>query len=228
MTRTRKPAAPEAPAPQTPPPAEPARRPRGRPRKTALEIDDGNRRRALMDCAAELFLTQGYAATSVRDIAAAVGMHSGSPFYFFKSKSDLLHAVMHEGMLQAELSQQQAMQALAPDTPIAERLRTLIRHHFEVLLGPRSGFIPVMLYEWRSLTAVQRNDVSGIKDRYEAVWAPVLEQLHAEGALQADPGVARLYIFGALHWAVQWFSPRKGMTLDQLSDQAMALFIRKD
>ncbi len=73
---------------------EPTRRPRGRPRKTAEELDDGNRRRKLMDGAAKLFRTQGFAATSTRDIAAAAGMHSGSPFYHFESKSALLYAVI--------------------------------------------------------------------------------------------------------------------------------------
>ena len=205
----------------------PARRPRGRPRKTADALDDGNRRRKLMDMAAKLFLTKGFAATSTRDIAAAVGMHSGSPFYHFESKSALLFAVMSEGMTMAVQSQGQAMQAAAAGTP-SQQLRVLVRHHFEILLGPRSGFIPVMLYEWRSLTPVQRKAIARIKDEYEAAWMPVLEALAAQGALQGDAGVARLFIFGALNWAVQWFSPRKGKSLDELTDEALALFIRKD
>jgi AcrR family transcriptional regulator len=204
------------------------RRPRGRPRKTADEIDDGNRRRALMDGAAKLFLTQGFAATSTRDIAAAAGMHSGSPFYHFKSKSDLLYAVMSEGMSSAQQSQEQALQSLAAQASARHILQALIRHHFEVLLGPNSGFIPVMLYEWRSLTPVQRKGISRIKDGYEAAWMPTLQALHAQGALQAEPGVARLFIFGALNWAVQWYAPRKGKSLDGLTEQALALFIRQE
>ena len=219
------------PAPPPPPPLQPSplpssvpadalpRRPRGRPRKSADALDDGNRRRELMDEAARLFLTQGYAATSTRDIAAATGMHSGSPYYHFKSKSALLHAVMAEGMAMALHSQQETLDALGPDAGAHEQLRVLIRHHFEILLGPRSGFIPVMLYEWRSLTAAQRKDVACIKDAYEAVWMPTL---------QAEPAVARLFIFGALNWAVSWFSPKKGLSLDALSEQALALFIRKN
>jgi hypothetical protein len=31
-----------------------------------------------------------------------------------------------------------------------------VRHHFEVLLGEGSDFIPVMLFEWRSLDAAQQ------------------------------------------------------------------------
>lgn len=204
----------------------PTRRPRGRPRKTAEELDDGNRRRKLMDGAAKLFRTQGFAATSTRDIAAAAGMHSGSPFYHFESKSALLYAVMSEGMTMATQSQQQALDALPAKATPREQLHTLIRHHFEILLGPRSSFIPVMLYEWRSLTPAQRKGIARIKDSYEATWMPVLEALAQQGALQAEPGVARLFIFGALNWAVQWFSPKKGKSLDALTDEALALFIR--
>ena len=203
----------------------PTRRPRGRPRKTAEELDDGNRRRKLMDGAAKLFRTQGFAATSTRDIAAAAGMHSGSPFYHFESKSALLYAVMSEGMTMAAQSQQQALDALPATATPREQLHTLIRHHFEILLGPRSSFIPVMLYEWRSLTPAQRKGIARIKDSYEATWMPVLEALAQQGALQAEPGVARLFIFGALNWAVQWFSPKKGKSLDALTDEALALFI---
>ncbi len=204
-------------------------RPRGRPRKTAAELDDGNRRRELMDGAAKLFITKGFAATSTRDIAAAAGMHSGSPFYHFASKSALLFAVMSEGMTNAVQSQQAALDALharLPDATPHECLRTLIRHHFEVLLGPRSGFIPVMLYESRSLTPVQHKSIARLRDGYEFAWIPTLEALHAQGALQTEPGVTRLFIFGALNWAVQWFSPKKGKSLDALTSEALALFVR--
>jgi AcrR family transcriptional regulator len=73
------------------------KRPRGRPRKTLDERDDGNRRVHLVRAAAKLFRKKGFDATSTRDIAAAVGMQSGSPFYHFKSKGELLFAVMEEG-----------------------------------------------------------------------------------------------------------------------------------
>lgn len=176
-----------------------------------------------MEQAARLFLVKGYAATTTRDIAAAMGMHSGSPFYYFKSKSALLYAVMREGMEMAGASQQQALQAVA-GADARTQMRALVRHHFEILLGPRSGFIPVMLYEWRSLTAAQKKGVSKVKDGYEAIWMPVLTALARQGALQAEPAVARLFIFGALNWAVQWFDRRGARTLDQLTEDALALF----
>src|SRR5690349_10855575 len=89
----------------------PAKRPRGRPPKTQDERDDGNRRRALIAGAARLFRRKGFDATSTRDIAAAAGMQSGSPFYHFRSKQALLFAVMEEGMRHAVERQRQAIAA---------------------------------------------------------------------------------------------------------------------
>lgn len=211
------------------------KRARGRPRKTEGERDDGNRRQALIAAAAQLFHRKGYDATSTREIAAQVGMQPGSPFYHFGNKQDLLLAVMVEGMKQAAERQNAAFATLNAQQTERDRLRVLIRNQFDVLLGPDSDFIPVMLYEWRSLNEGQRQTITQIKDDYGAVWNPVLQALHEQGQLQAPVGLARLMIFGALNWSVQWYQPPSGKTtgpkshrasLDDLTEAAMALFLR--
>lgn len=200
-------------------------RPRGRPPKTPDERDEGNRRRLIIDGAARLFRAKGFEGASTRDIAAAAGMRSGSPFYHFESKNALLHAVMQEGLERAVQSQQQALACLPPGAPPRARLAALVRHHFEVLFGPDGDFIPVMLYEWRSLTPPQRASIARTKAVYEAQWMPVLQALQANGQLRADPAVARLLILGALNWAVQWYQPEGRLSLDALAEQALGLFI---
>jgi AcrR family transcriptional regulator len=207
---------------------EPAKRPRGRPRKTLLERDDGNRRGDLLRSAAKLFRRKGFDATSTRDIAAAVGMRSGSPFYHFKSKGALLHAVMEEGMRSAIARQAQALQKAEQEAPSPRGLlAVLIRNHFDVLLGPGSDFIPVMLYESRSITPRQRSALAELQGEYEASWVPVLQALRDSGLLKADVKLARLLIFGALNWSAQWFDRRQRASLDDLADAAMALFIQE-
>ena len=207
---------------------------RGRPRKTLEEREDGNRKSDLVAAAAKLFRKKGFDATSTRDIATAVGMRSGSPFYHFKSKGDLLYAVMAEGMRSAIEKQQLTLKNVNISLLNTEQskqearrlLHVLIRHHFEVMLGAGSDFIPVMLYEWRSLTPRQRTTMAQLQRDYEAVWLPVLEALFASGQLKCPVKLARLLIFGALNWSVQWFDVKKEAGLDDLTDAALALFIR--
>lgn len=214
------------------------KRARGRPKKTEAQRDDGNRRQALILAAAQLFKLKGYDATTTREIAAQIGMHPGSPFYHFGNKQDLLLAVMVEGMKRAIADQHTTLNAALtrlPDPTARVKLRTLIRHHFDVLLGPHSDFIPVMLYEGRALNHAQRLTINTLKDSYEAAWMPVLQELYDRKMLRAPVGLARLMIFGALNWSVQWYEAppphhKKGsksqhVSLDELTDAALLLFI---
>jgi AcrR family transcriptional regulator len=210
------------------PAAEPARRPRGRPRKAPDALDEGNRRQELLRGAARLFRSKGFAATTTRDIAAAAGMQSGSPFYHFESKAALLFAVMEQGMHAALQRQARALEVqrsspsgIAPEPT----LRALVRAHFDILLGPGSDFIPVMLYEWRSLTPAQRAVIARLQRDYEGAWTDALQALCEAGRIQADARVARLMFLGALNWSVQWYKPKQGASLDELTEIAMQLFV---
>jgi hypothetical protein len=107
------------------------------------------------------------------------------------------------------------------------QIRRLIRAHFDTLLGPGNDFIPVMLYEHRSLNARQRASLAMLQVAYESAWTPVLEALHASGHLRAPVKLSRLLILGALNWSVQWFDEKKGASLDGLTDAAMALFLKE-
>lgn len=201
------------------------KRGRGRPAKSVEERNESGRRSELVRIAAQQFRQRGFHGTSVRDIAAAAGMQPGSLFYFFESKESMLHAVMCDGMAQAAVSQSTALGALSSRANSVERLRALVRHHLQIMVGPESDFIPVMLYEWRLLSDAQRVDVSAQKDAYEAQWMPVLMALYRTGRLKAQPETARLLIFGALNWTAQWFSDQGSLSLDDLTDQSLALFI---
>jgi AcrR family transcriptional regulator len=224
-----------------------APRGRGRPRKTVDQRDDGNRRQELIAAAAKLFRKKSFAATSTRDIAEAVGMHSGSMFYHFKSKDELLGALMEEGMLRATGMQAQALNDLllnieqrsesirwasakktlkTAEKQAVAQLHTLIRNHFDVLLGQGNDFIGVMLYESRSLNVEQRARIAQLQVEYEAAWLPVLDALHAQGLIKGDAQLARLFIFGALNWSAQWFKRRGSATLDDLTQAALDLFLK--
>jgi AcrR family transcriptional regulator len=153
---------------------------------------------------ARLFREKGYEATSVRDIAAATGLQSGSWVYHFKTKQDILAAVMEEGLQQAlERIEAIASRKLAP----REYFRALLLAHLDTLLGPGQDFIPVLLYEWRSLESRGRPRVVELQHRYEAVWDDVIRQLQRSGEWAMPTAVDRLLMFGALNWMAHWYRP---------------------
>ena len=203
----------------------PAPRQRSNPRNGATE----NRRDDLVRAAAQLFRAKGFEGTTIRDIASAVGMRSGSPFYHFANKHELLMAVMEEGL---RLGLERTRAAL-DDTDLAptERFRRLVRVHYGILHDTGSDFIPVMLYDWRSLPAQYKRRIIELKDRYDEIWQRTLDELHAEGRLRTDAKLARLMILGAINFSATWYrsKPRTAgrVDLDTLADETVALVLHE-
>ena len=149
-----------------------------------------NRRGELVRAAAQLFREKGFEGTTIRDIAGAVGMQSGSPFYHFANKHELLMAVMEEG-LRLGLDRTRAVLD-EPGLDPVERFRRLVRTHYGILHDTGSDFIPVMLYDWRSLPTQYRRRIIELKDRYDAIWQATLDELHRRrpARCRAEAGAA--------------------------------------
>jgi AcrR family transcriptional regulator len=186
-----------------------------------------NRRADLVRVAARLFREKGFDGTTIRDIAHAVGMRSGSPFYHFANKHELLMAVMEEGL---RLGLERVQHVLdTPNLAATERFRQLVRTQFGILHDTGSDFIPVMLYDYRSLPPQYKRRIVELKDRYDAIWQCSVDELHAQGLLRTDPKLARLMILGAINFTATWYraKPRssKHVSLDELTDQTVALVL---
>ena len=182
-----------------------------------------------MRAAAQLFREKGFDGTTIRDIARAVGMQSGSPFYHFANKHELLMAVMEEGLRQGL---ERAHAVIADEAlPPTQRFERLVRTHYGILHDTGSDFIPVMLYDWRSLPAQYKRRIIELKDRYDAIWQRTLDELHAQGRLRADAKLARLMILGAINFSATWYrsKPRSGQRvgLDELAAQTVALVLHE-
>ncbi len=183
----------------------------------------GNRREALLHVCARLFREKGFDGTTVRDISGAAGMHSGSPFYHFPDKQAMLLAVMEEGLAEG-LRRSEAV--LAERLPPAERFRRLVRSHLGTILEDGNDFIPFLLYDWRSLTPRNRRRVIALKDRYDALWQAMLDELAQAGLVAGDPQVARLFVLGAVNWSAQWYRPGGRLSLDEIAAQAARLLLK--
>jgi TetR/AcrR family transcriptional regulator, cholesterol catabolism regulator len=194
---------------------------RGRPR--ASNADEDSRRRQLLRAAARLFRERGYDGTSVRDIAQATGLQSGSWVYHVPTKQDILVAVMEEGLADALAR----IEAIArQDTTPRRRFEALVRTHLDTILAPGQDFIPVVLYEWRSLEPSARMRVTALLRRYEAIWRKTIDQLQRAGAWPGRTRIDALLLFGALNWMARWYTPQGALDLDQLSQEAVRFFLR--
>jgi TetR/AcrR family transcriptional regulator, cholesterol catabolism regulator len=190
-------------------------------KKTQL---NGNRREDLLRVCARLFREKGFDGASIRDISQAAGMHSGSPFYHFKSKQEMLLAVMEQGLTEG-LRHLEAVAALKLSPQ--EKFRRLVRAHLGTICEDGRDFIPVMLYDWRSLTPANRRRVIALKDRYDALWQKATDELQAQGVMDGDPQLARLFTFGVLNWTVRWYRAGGRKSLDEIAAEASRFLLRR-
>jgi TetR/AcrR family transcriptional regulator, cholesterol catabolism regulator len=179
---------------------------------TKEPIDD----RRILAAAARLFRKQGFAGTTVRDVARAAGILLGSLHYRYATKESLLLALMERAVAQAEQSVSEAAQSAAD--PL-ERVRLGLRAHLRLLLsGDDSAY--VLLYDWRSLDGRARRSMIRLRDRYDAFWDALLREAAADGRLRpgVDVKLVRLLGFGAVNWAPQWYTPKGGLSPDEIAD----------
>jgi AcrR family transcriptional regulator len=164
-----------------------------------------------------LFRDKGYVATTIRDIADAVQMRSGSPFYHFKTKQHILRAVVLEGIAEIHA----VVSAVATSKkPLRQRFEAMMAAHLEVILG-ESGrdFAAAVLHESRHLDAEAQRELIRHKDIYEALWQDVLTELKQAGMLVHDKPVNRLFLLGAMNWTTQWYHPQGKLTSRTIARQ---------
>ena len=183
----------------------------------------GNRREELLRVCARLFREKGFDGTSIRDISSAAGMHSGSPFYHFANKQEMLLAVMEQGLAEG-LRRSEAV--LAGRLRPKEKFRRLVRSHLGTILEDGNDFIPVLLYDWRSLTPGNRRRVIALRDRYDALWQKMLDELARAKLISGDPKLARLFVLGAINWSAKWYRPGGRLSLDEVAAQAARLLLK--
>ncbi|MGY3026816.1 AcrR family transcriptional regulator [Pseudomonas lurida] len=189
--------------------------------------DPDSARGKLLQTAAHLFRNKGFPfeRTTVRDLASAVGIQSGSIFHHFKSKDEILRAVMEEtihyntAMMRASLEEA---------TDVRERVLALIRCELQSIMGGSGEAMAVLVYEWRSLSDEGQAQVLALRDVYEAIWLQVLGEAKDAGYIRGDVFITRRFLTGALSWTTTWFRAEGSLTLEQLAEEALLMVLKAD
>ena len=173
-------------------------------------------RKAQIDgTATALFRARGFAATSMRELAQAVGLEAGSLYSHVRSKEEILHRVCF-GLAENFFAAFAAATA-AEAQPVAQRLRQAIEAHVRVLTQDVAAST-VFLHEWRHLSEPARAAFVTQRDRYEAGFRALLAQGRATGELRCpDPAFAALTLLASLNWLPTWYRPGGPLTPDEIA-----------
>ena len=182
-----------------------AKRSVGRPR-ARKEGPTGPAREAILVAAAELFVSQGYAATSTREIADRVGIRQPSLFYHFPRKEEILRAIVDQAAatLIEKLPEFEKRQDRA-----AVKLYELMVLDFHFLLTEPFGIGQLMLLpELRSGNL--RQTVERKRNKIINAYRKLIRQGIAEGDFQcSDVSVATFTVFGVGEAIWTWYKPSR-------------------
>ena len=188
-------------------------------------IETGSRRRAIDDVASELFHTNGYAATSVRDIAKALDIQAASMYAHVAAKEDLLWAIVDRAATAFETAAGRAIAESAGGDAV-ERLAALVESHVEVVTAdPRRS--SVFVTEWRHLSEPRRTAVAARRDDYESRFRETIADGVSVGAFAAtDPAIAASFVLTALNGIATWFRADGRLSADRIADHYVELSLR--
>lgn len=171
---------------------------------------------AIRVAAAELFRDRGYHATSLRDIAARVGVKVPSLYNHLESKQQLLHEILLGSMV-ALLEHTGARLAQARADPEA-RLRAFVRALVEIQAGLKLE-ATVMIEELRSLEEPARSEVVALRDEYQRILEEILSDGIRSGIFAArDVKLTSYAVVGMGKAVADWFRPGGRLTVEQIAD----------
>lgn len=173
--------------------------------------------------AAQIILEKGYDATSVSDIAEALGITKAGLYHYIRGKTDLLYEIMKYGLRELE------REVTGPAHEIAdaeERLRFIISSHARIVTRG-DGAVSILVDEARALTPPQNRAVTRLKRAYLEIIRSTLEELREQGKLRnIDTTVAAFGAIAMINWLSRWYQPDGSLSAAQIGDQIadMALF----
>ena len=182
-------------------------------------------RQEILRTAARLFQQQGYDATSMNDVAAALRLSKGGLYHHFQSKDEILFHILSHAM---DITEEQVINVVRKVEGAEQRLRTLIRLHIEVVLSAEDREITVMLHENHPLPPALRRKINARKKDYvhfvENLIADVQRQRSSLSPV--TPRAAAFALLGMINWLYQWHKPEGALTGADIVQQFTEIFFR--
>jgi AcrR family transcriptional regulator len=169
-----------------------------------VERSTATTRGTVLDAACVLFAAHGYRGTSMKDIAAELGVRAPSLYNHVASKQDILYAIMDTAMDRAIAALEET---LAGIDDVAEQLRRATESLvLDFLRFPAE--VTVCNNEVRSLDPGNRLAIVAKRDRYAARVRRTIEQGCRAGRFRTrTPQIAAFAVLEMGNGAKSWFKP---------------------
>lgn len=182
-------------------------------------------REQILSCAAQMFRQQGYAAVTLRNIAKGVGLTTGSLYYHFLSKEEIVSEILDQGHRRCLNEVRKGIDELGPKASNREILKKAILIHIGCLLGEDS-FPSANIRIFAHVPQEVRLASLGVRHEYESYWMRLLKMCQETGEADKtiEPAVLAYLIFGAMNWTLEWYKPGR-YNIEEIAESLTRLVI---
>jgi len=188
-----------------------------------LPISNMSRKNEIVLHATELFRRQGFVATSIEDIANAIGIKREGIYHYFKDKSEILYAVIKptsDALLRG------LEQIMALPVSAEERLHLAVENHLDqFILRHRE-----MEIIFRAIYAKQHGNRSAPLAKtwaaYGELWTKLIRSGMKAGEFDAslDPRIVAQAMLGSCNTLSIWYDPKCEVELRELVRTYFSVF----
>lgn len=182
------------------------------------------RRDELLGLAATMMAERGLRATTVRDIADAAGILSGSLYHHFSSKEEMVDEVLRDFL---DWLFDRYRQIVEQEPNPLERLKGLFMASFDAI-EHRHAQVVIYQDEAKRLSSQERFSYLDERNKQQRkMWLDVLQQGIEEGFFRPDLDVDLVYRFiRDTTWvSVRWYQPGGPLTAEQVGRQYLAIVL---
>jgi len=189
-------------------------------RKQAL--DYGDRRRNILNQAAELFADKGYARSSISELAAACGASKSWLYHYYPSKEAILYDIMRLHVTELVTM---AEEALAYDGSPRQKFRRLARNFMKIYVNAGSKHV-ILLNDRGCLPDDMRAEIMGLQDQVvNSVTRLILELNPSLDSSKDYQKPVTMAFLGMINWTYIWFRKDGPVSEEQFADLAVDIFL---
>src|SRR4051812_40156676 len=188
------------------------------------ETTSTTRRAELLAIAAKLFAERGFKNTTVRDIADAAGILSGSLYHHFDSKEAMVDELL-DSFQTALWLEYDAIES--SDRTPKQKLEAVVRASFDAIDRNHSE-VAIFQTDAAYLASFERFAYLHERNvRFRDLWTSLLRQGVEAGELHADLDVELVYRFlrDTVWVAVCWYRPGGDLEPHQVADQYLHILL---
>lgn len=180
------------------------------------------KKQIILEEAATLFREKGYSATTMRDIAAKVGVEAASLYNHIKGKEQILSKICFS--LADTYTSKMELILNSKDSAI-EKIKELLLLHVEIN-AMSSPLASVMNDEWRHLTEPERGEFLSKRRDYENHFLAIIEEGISDGTvIVSDSKVALYTMLSSIRWLQHWYHSNKDMDVEAIKETIMGLLM---